>query len=232
MSSEKAEGTPEIQEMEEIPVTSDYRKEIPVTSKTVKETVSDTEAKVFSDVMKSLSFMFQDKKEPKDKEESSNTEIPVQPTYRAPTPVNTSCPYSGFDIPTHHTYRAPTPVNTSCPYSGFNSIFNEQFITTLTSLLMTYLSSSAYKTSSTKPKDKCPMDDIIKDFTGLWDGLNGIENKKVRAICFMNNLNKFHDSIWKYAKTHNNTTLGETTLNLTLEKLHTEIINVMEQLHN
>ena len=209
MSSEKAEGTPEIQEMEEIPVTSDYRKEIPVTSKTVKETVSDTEAKVFSDVMKSLSFMFQDKKEPKDKEESSNTEIPVQPTY-----------------------RAPTPVNTSCPYSGFNSIFNEQFITTLTSLLMTYLSSSAYKISSYRPKDKCPMDDIIKDFTGLWDGLNGIENKKVRAICFMNNLNKFHDSIWKYAKTHNNTTLGETTLNLTLEKLHTEIINVMEQLHN
>ncbi|GAH06853.1 unnamed protein product [marine sediment metagenome] len=48
----------------------------------------------------------------------------------------------------------------------------------------------------------------------------------------MNNLNKFHDSIWKYAKTHNNTTLGETTLNLTLEKLHTEIINVMEQLQN
>lgn len=97
---------------------------------------------------------------------------------------------------------------------------------------MTYLSSSTYKTSSFRPKDKCPMDDIIKDFTGLWDGLNGIENKKVRAICFMNNLNKFHDSIWKYAKTHNNTTLGETTLNLTLEKLHTEIINVMEQLQN
>lgn len=217
MSTEKAEQISEIQEMEEIPVTSESRKEIPVTSNTGKEIpVSDTEAKAFSDVMKSLSFMFQDKKEPKDKEESSNTEIPVQPTYR--------------DVPTRSTYCDPTPVNTSCPYSGFNSIFNEQLITTLTSLLMTYLSSSTYKTSSTK--DKCPIDDIIKDFTGLWDGLNGIENKKVRAICFMNNLNKFHDSIWKYAKTHNNTTLGETTLNLTLEKLHTEIINVMEQLQN
>lgn len=220
MSTEKADEIPEIQEMEEFPVTPTTGKEIPVTSNTVKETpVSDTEAKAFSDVMKSLSFMFQDKKAPKDKEESSKAEIPVQPTYR--------------DVPVQPTYRAPTPVNTNCPYSsGFNSIFNEQFISTLTSLLMTYLSSSAYKTSSTKPKDKCPMDDIIKDFTGLWDGLNGIENKKVRAICFMNNLNKFHDSIWKYAKTHNNTTLGETTLNLTLEKLHTEIINVMEQLQN
>lgn len=219
MSTEKAEEIPEIQEMEEIPVTPDSRKEIPVTSNTVKETpVSDTEAKVFSDVMKSLSFMFQDKKEPKDKEESFNKEIPVQATFR--------------DVPVQPVYCSTKPANTSCPYSGFNSIFNEQFITTLTSLLMTYLSSSAYKTSSTKPKDKCPIDDIIKDFTGLWDGLNGIENKKVRAICFMNNLNKFHDSIWKYAKTHNNTTLGETTLNLTLEKLHTEIINVMEQLQN
>lgn len=216
MSTEKAEGTPEIQEMEEIPVTPTTVKEIPVTSDSRNETpVSDTEAKAFSDVMKSLSFMFQDKKEPKD-EESSKTEIPIQPTY--------------LDAPVKPTYCAPKPVNTNCPYSGFNSIFNEQFITTLTSLLMTYLSSSACKTSSTK--DKCPIDDIIKDFTGLWDGLNGIENKKVRAICFMNNLNKFHDSIWKYAKTHNNTTLGETTLNLTLEKLHTEIINVMEQLQN
>ena len=215
MSTEKAEEIPEIQEMEEFPVTSDSRKEIPVTSDSRKETpVSDTEAKAFSDVMKSLSFMFQDKKEPKDNEESSKTEIPIQPTFH--------------DVPVQPVYCATKPVNTNCPYSGFNSIFNEQFITTLTSLLMTYLSSSA----SFKPKEKCPVDDIIKDFTGLWDCLNGIENKKVRAICFMNNLNKFHDSIWKYAKTHNNTTLGETTLNLTLEKLHTEIINVMEQLQN
>ena len=86
-------------------------------------------------------------------------------------------------------------------------------------------------------KEKCPIVDLIKEFNGLWEGLDSIGNKRVRAICFMNNLNKFHDHIWSYARTHSTSTNNEdssilrsSTLDLTSEKLRREINNVMEEL--
>lgn len=76
---------------------------------------------------------------------------------------------------------------------------------------------------------------MIKEFNGIWEGLDKIENNKIRAICFMNNLNTFHDHIWSYAGKHGisskgNDTVTSTVLNLTSEKLRNEINNVMDAL--
>lgn len=104
----------------------------------------------------------------------------------------------------------------------------------ITPLLTAYLSSSM-ASGFANHKKECPVNDIISSFTGLWEGLNEIENKKLRAICFMNNLNKFHDHVSTYVNKHvpeKNQTLVTTTLNLAGEKLRREIINVMEQLNS
>ena len=104
----------------------------------------------------------------------------------------------------------------------------------ITPLLTAYLSSSMASGFGNHKKE-CPVNDIISSFTGLWEGLNEIENKKLRAICFMNNLNKFHDHVSTYVNKHvpeKNQTLVTTTLDLAGEKLRREIINVMEQLNS
>ena len=100
----------------------------------------------------------------------------------------------------------------------------------LTPLMMSYLSSS----SSSSSKTPCPATELLSGFNEIWDGLDQIGNKKIRAICFMDRLNKFHETLWKYARENSSKDtsgiLGSTALSLTEEKMRNEISNVMKQL--
>ena len=132
----------------------------------------------------------------------------------------------------------------SCPFrtspdSFFNNDIVKSLIPIITSLLNSRISSSL-GLGLCKTKESCYADELLNEFNDLWSGLDNFTDNKIRAICFMNNLNKFHDHIWSYAKKHSSKNSDETkqnnifstTLDLTSEKLCCEINNVMEQLNN
>ena len=98
----------------------------------------------------------------------------------------------------------------------------------LTPLLSSYTDESSFNQIS------CPAKELVSQFNKMWDGLDQMGNKKIRAICFMDRLNKFHQNLWKYAATNasddKENTFNATALSLTAEKMKGEIDNVMKQL--
>ena len=80
----------------------------------------------------------------------------------------------------------------------------------------------------------CPAEELVKQFNSIWDGLDRISDDKVRAICFMDRLNKFHERLWAYARSNAvkdvKGTFATSALDMTEEKFHKEISNVMSQL--
>lgn len=187
-----------------------------------EEVFSDVMSKVFESLTRSKapSFGYETPKEDKETKnepigptKAKENETPKAPTFK------------------EETSESKEEKPTQCPFSFFGS---EQFISILSSLLTTYLTQSAYsssKPSFSRSKDTCPINKIIKDYNNLWEGLNDIENKKIRAICFMNNLSRFHESVWSFARKHDDKLLTKTALDLSSEKLRNEILNVMNQLN-
>ena len=236
--------------MEEIPVITDAPSDESndLKDKKAQETIEavlngakkEKEEEVISDVMSSITDMLKNFKTdqpslfesltgPKLETNTSETETKDEPVDSVETDRKETPKASTFK---EEKSESKEEKPAQCPFSFFGS---EQFISILSSLLTTYLTQSAYsssKPSFSRSKDTCPINKIIKDYNNLWEGLNDIENKKVRAICFMNNLSRFHESVWSFAKKHDDKLLTKTALDLSSEKLRNEILNVMNQLQN
>lgn len=155
--------------------------------------------------------------------EDGSTKIPTE------IPTGTPCCESGCPCDASQ-FGTPTTTASSTTNSPFDILMT--LMPLLTPLMTSYLSKPT--TSNT---GKCPVsDNIIDIFGSLWDGLDHVSNKKLRAICFLNNLNKFHATLMSKIETHcyssnlqsSNDKLVPTVFSLTCEKLRNEICNVME----
>ena len=100
--------------------------------------------------------------------------------------------------------------------------------------MITSLLSGGSNSSSHESKKLCPAEELVSTFNVLCEGLDQMGNKKIRAICFMDRLNKFHKKLWEYSRTNSTSdskgVFVSTALDLTAQNLRREITNVMKQL--
>lgn len=127
--------------------------------------------------------------------------------------------------PCEHTPEPRTETRTD-PKSDLS-----KYIDMLLPILTSYLTNSMGSGFSYNPKP-CPAEELIKEFNNIWEGLDQIANDRVRAICFMDRMNKFHEKLWSYAKSNSktNNTFSNSALSQTSDKWRREISNVMVQL--
>jgi len=126
--------------------------------------------------------------------------------------------------------------NTACVsdpnYSSLANVFQQ-----ITDQLLPALTKQLYATTESKyghGSSSDPTYELVSSFNSLSDGLDKIRNDKIRAICFMDRLTKFHEKVGNYDKTNSSSYssdfMSSTALSLSSDKLRGEMSNVMSQL--
>lgn len=113
----------------------------------------------------------------------------------------------------------------------------EMIVNTISTLLPLFTSLNSMGSSSlfsSSSPEKCSRSlklvEIAEQFQTLCDGLDSISNDKIRAICFMDRLNKFHDHFWNDETVSTTGDVEGTASTLMRRRIQGEISNVMEQL--
>lgn len=119
--------------------------------------------------------------------------------------------------------------------SGSGDLDINSLVNTISALLPTLLPLFSGSGSSGPGwgQQKSGWEDLYSQWETLWCGLDQISNPQIRAICFIDRLNKFHDYFWDkcpISSTSGEPTAKSTAASLIRSQLRSEITNVMEQL--
>ena len=118
------------------------------------------------------------------------------------------------------------PPSVSSSIDELMNIFGKSFTTpsvassSSLSEMLKLVSQCLMTTSSTKSST------ILSECDQIWSGLDDISDGNLRAICFLHNLNRFHQSV-KTQFCH-----GDIKIERTFDRLQREIIKTMEQLRH
>lgn len=137
--------------------------------------------------------------------------------------------------PTPSDYRsAPPQPPVQKKQVGVEEAIVDTLISSIPLFISALTSGNSIFGSGSSSKSKFPISNLVEEFNCLWSGLDRMDNKSVRAICFVDRLSKFHESLWSYAReqcSKGKSDMSSAVLDLSADKLRSELINVMEQLN-